>query len=78
MYCVNKSKIVVDQTIAAEGSDDFFKQLGKAAKKVGKNVNNPGEHLNLHITETVAASSFPKLIAAITPEVKHFIYQGKG
>ena len=41
----NKSLIVSDQTIQAEGLGDFFKHLGKAAKNVGKKIlNNPGKH----------------------------------
>ena len=39
----NKSFIVSDQTIQAEGLGDFFKHLGSAAKNVGKKIlNNPG------------------------------------
>ena len=34
----NKSLIVSDQNIAAEGLGDFFKPIGKAAKNVGKNI----------------------------------------
>ena len=34
----NKSLIVSDQNIAAEGLGDFFKLIGKAAKNVGKNI----------------------------------------
>ena len=38
----NKSLIVSDQTISAEGLGDFFKQIGNAAKNVGKKIlNNP-------------------------------------
>ena len=38
----NKSLIVSDQTIQAEGLGDFFRGVGKAAKKVGKKIlNNP-------------------------------------
>ena len=33
-----KSLIVSDQTIQAEGLSDFFKQIGKAAKSVGKKI----------------------------------------
>ena len=32
----NKSQIVSDQTIEAEGLKDFFKNVAKAAKNVGK------------------------------------------
>ena len=32
----NKSLIVSDHTIQAEGLGDFFKHLGKAAKNIGK------------------------------------------
>ena len=34
----NKSLNVSDQTIQAEGLSDFFKQIGKAAKSVGKKI----------------------------------------
>ena len=34
----NKSLIVSDQTISAEGLGDFFKHIGKAAKNVGKKI----------------------------------------
>ena len=44
----NKSMIVSDQTIQAEGLGDFFKGLGKAAKNVGKKIlNNPGRALEI-------------------------------
>ena len=37
-----KTRIVSDNTIQAEGLQDFFKGLGKAAKNIGKKiVNNP-------------------------------------
>ena len=44
----NKSLIVSDQTIQAEGLGDFFRGIGKAAKSVGKKIsNNPGRALEL-------------------------------
>ena len=44
----NKSLIVSDQTIQAEGLGDFFKHLGSADKIVGKKIlNNPGRALEL-------------------------------
>ena len=36
----NKSLIVSDQTIQAEGLGDFFRGIGKAAKSVGKKILN--------------------------------------
>ena len=42
----NKSLIVSERTIKAEGLGDFFKHLGSAAKNVGKKkLNNPGRAL---------------------------------
>ena len=44
----NKSLIVSDQTIQAEGLGDFFRSVGKAAKNVGmKILNNPGRALEI-------------------------------
>ena len=60
----NKSLIVSDRTINAEGLGDFFKHLGSAAKNVGKKIlNNPGRALE---------------IAATAPDVIKFVHQGKG
>ena len=76
----NKSLIVSDRTINGEGLGDFFKQLGKAAKSVGKKIlNNPGRALEIATNiGTAAASKNPELIAATVPEVIKFVYQGKG
>ena len=54
---------VSDDTIKAEGLDDFFKNLGKKGlnvpKKMAKNVlSNPGRALDL--TAKTARSSFSK------------------
>ena len=65
----NKSLLVSDQTIQAEGLGDFFKHLGSAAKNVGKKIlNNPGRALEIAANNgTAAASKNPKLIAATAP-----------
>ena len=76
----NKSLIVSDQTIQAEGLGDFFRGIGKAAKNVGKKIlNNPGRALELAANiGTAAASKNPKLIAATAPDIIKFVHQGKG
>ena len=76
----NKSLIVSDQTIQAEGLGDFFKHLGSAAKNVGKKrLNNPGRALEIAANiGTAAASKNPKLIAATVPDIIKFVHQGKG
>ena len=76
----NKSLIVSDQTIQAEGLGDFFRGIGKAAKSVGKKIlNNPGRALELAANiGTAAASKNPKLIAATAPDIIKFVHQGKG
>ena len=54
----NKSLIVSDQTIQAEGLGDFFKHLGSSAKNVGKKVlNNPGRALEIAANIGAAAAS---------------------
>ena len=76
----NKSLIVSDQTIQAEGLGDFFRSVGKAAKNVGKKIlNNPGRALEIAANiGTAAASRNPKLIAATAPDIIKFVHQGKG
>ena len=76
----NKSLIVSDRTINAEGLGDFFKHLGSAAKNVGKRIlNNPGRALEIAANiGTAAASKNPRLIAATAPDVIKFVHQGKG
>ena len=76
----NKSLIVSDQIIQAEGLGNFFKHLGSAAKNVGKKIlNNPGRALELAANiGTAAASKNPKLIAATAPDIIKFVHQGKG
>ena len=76
----NKSLIVSDRTINAEGLGDFFKHLGSAAKNVGKKIlNNPGRALEIAANiGTAAASKNPKPIAATAPDVIKFVHQGKG
>ena len=75
----NKSLIVSDQTIQAEGLGDFFRSVGKAAKNVGKKIlNNPGRALEIAANIGTAASKNPKLIAATAPDNIKFVHQGKG
>ena len=76
----NKSLIVSDQTIQAEGLGNFFKHLGSAAKNVGKKIlNNPGRALELAANiGTAAASKNPRMIAATAPDIIKFVHQGKG
>ena len=76
----NKSLIVSDQTIQAEGLGNFFKHLGSAAKNVGMNIlNNPGRALELAANiGTAAASKNPRMIAATAPDIIKFVHQGKG
>ena len=76
----NKSLIVSDQTIQAEGLGDFFRGIGKAAKSVGKKIlNNPGRSLELAANiGTAAASKNLRMIAATAPDIIKFVHQGKG
>ena len=76
----NKSHIVSDQTIEAEGLKDFFKNVGKAAKNVGKKIlNNPVRALEIATQlSTAAATKNPKLIASTAPDVLKFVHQGRG
>ena len=76
----NKSLIVSDQTISAEGLGNFFKHLGSAAKNVGKKIlNSPGRALELAANiGTAAASKNPRMIAATAPDIIKFVHQGKG
>ena len=76
----NKSLIVSDQTIHAEGLGDFFRGVGKAAKSVGKKIINiPGRAPELAANiGTAAASKNPRMIAATAPDIIKFVHQGKG
>ena len=76
----NKSLIVSDQTIQAEGLGNFFKHLGSAAKNVEKKIlNNPGRALEIAANiGTAAASKSPRMIAATAPDIIKFVHQGKG
>ena len=76
----NKSLIVSNQTIQAEGLGNFFKHLGSAAKNVGKKIlNNPGRALEIAANiGTAAASKNPRMIAATAPDIIKFVHQGKG
>ena len=76
----NKSLIVSDQTIHAEGLGDFFRGVGKAAKSVGKKIIKiPGRAPELAANiGTAAASKNPRMIAATAPDIIKFVHQGKG
>ena len=57
-----KTMIVSDNTIAAEGLQDFFKNLGKkrlnVSNKLSKNVlQNPGRALDFTASTAAAAAS---------------------
>ena len=75
-----KTRIVSDNTIQAEGLQDFFKGLGKAAKNIGKKiVNNPTRALEIGTNlATAALTKNPKAIAAQAPSVIKFIHHGEG
>ena len=76
----NKSMIVSDNTIEAEGLKDFFKGVGKAAKSFGKKViNNPGRALEIAATVgQAAASRKPSQALAATSDILKFAQTGKG
>ena len=79
-----KTMIVSDNVIQAEGSSDFFKNLGKisakAGKKLAKNVlSNSGSALDLTAKiATAAATKSPKAALSTLPEVINFYHTGKG
>ena len=75
-----KTRIVSDNTIQAEGLQDFFKGLGKAAKNIGKKiVNNPTRALEIGTNlATAALTKNPKAIASQAPSVIKFIHHGNG
>ena len=71
----NKSLIVSDRTVDAEGLGDFFKHLGSAAKNVGKILNNPGRALEIAANiGTAAASKNSRMIAATAPDVIKLVH----
>ncbi len=79
----NKAMFVSDNVIAAEGLGDFFKGVGKIAKKVGKKVgknilNNPEAALQLGMTIGQAAASRnpAALTGALGPGMK--LVRGNG
>ena len=75
----NKSLIVSDRTVDAEGLGDFFKHLGSAAKNVGKKIlNNPARALEIAANiGTAAASKNPRLIAATAPMLLNLFIKGR-
>ena len=79
-----KSMIVSDNTIQAEGLGDFFGRLGKvsgkAAKKLATNaLKNPSRFLEIGANvATAAASRNPKAALSALPEVINFYHTGKG
>ena len=78
-----KSMIVSDNVIQAEGFGDFFKNSGeisaKAGKKLAKNVlSNPGRALDLTAKiATAATTKNPKAALSTLPEVINFYHTGK-
>ena len=79
-----KTLIVSDNVIQAEGLGDFFKNLGKKAlnvsKKMAKSVlSNPGRALDLTAKiNTAAASRNSKQALSTLPELIKFYNTGKG
>ena len=79
-----KTMIVSDSVIQAEGLGGFFKNLGKKglniSKKMAKNVlSNPGRALDLTAKiATAAASKNSKQALSTLPELITFYNTGKG
>ena len=79
-----KTMIVSDNVIQAEGLGDFFKNLGKkglnVSKKMAKKVlSNPGLALDLTAKiATAAASRNSKQALSTLPELITFYNTGKG
>ena len=79
-----KSMIVSDNTIQAEGLGDFFKKLRKvssnAAKKLATNaLKNPSRFLEIGANvAAVTASKNPKAALSAILEVINFYHTGKG
>ena len=66
----NKSLIVSDQTMNGEGLGDFFKQIGKIARNVGKKIPNSSARA-LKIAANIGTA------AAIAPDFIKFVHQRK-
>ena len=79
-----KSMIVSDNMIQAEGLGDFFKNLGKvsskAAEKLATNaLKNPSRFLEIGANvATAAVSKNPKAALSALPEVINSYHTGKG
>ena len=79
-----KSMVISDNTIQAEGINNFFENRGrnsaKAGKKLATNVlKNPGRALdNTANIATAAASGNSIKIFSTLPEVINFYHTGKG
>ena len=79
-----KTMIVSDNVVQAEGLGDYFKNLGKkglnVSKKIAKNVlSNPGRALDLTAKiATAAASRNSKQALSTLPELITFYNTGKG
>ena len=79
-----KSMIVSDITIKAEGLGSFCKNLGKiiakASKKLATNaLKNPPKFLEISANvATAAVSKNPKAALSALPEVINFYHTGKG
>ena len=76
--------IVSDNTIVAEGLNDFFKNLGKkglnVSNKMVKNaLKNPSRALDITANiATAAASRNRKSVSSTLPEVINFYHTGRG
>ena len=75
---------VIDNTLAAEGLGDFFKNLGKKelniSKKLAKDVlNNPGRALGdtANVASAVSSRNFKAALSILT-EMISFHHTGKG
>ena len=76
----NKSMIVSDATIKAEGSKDFLKRVGRATVNFGKKVsNNPVRALEIASKiGSAAASRNPRAAVSATPDLFKFATTGEG
>ena len=80
----NKSMFVSDATIEGEGLGEFFKNIGKQLKNVGKTVGkniakNPGKALDLALNLGMAgASKNPSAILQSGMQTGKFLATGRG
>ena len=76
----NKSMIVSDATIEAEGLKDIFKSFGKATVNFGKKVaNNPVRTLEIASEiGSASATGNPRAALSATPDLVKIEVTGKG